>query len=200
MRDKKIALTGGIATGKTTVAGRFREIGAIILDADEYARQVVTPGTESWTVLRGALGASYFEPDGTLKRRELREKISRDPGCREKLNAVLHPYILAAMWSEWKKQRALFPDTPVIFDIPLLFEGGFDKDFDVVILVYAPPETQVERLMRRDGLSREEAQRNLSMQYPIETKKAISHHIIDNSGDLENTLRQTDEIWRYLIQ
>jgi len=198
MRDEKIALTGGIATGKTTVAKRFREIGAIILDADEYARRVVTPGTESWSVLRGALGASFFEPDGTLKRRELRERIAADPECREMLNSLLHPYILSAMWDEWRTQRTLFPDTPVVCDIPLLFEGGFDKDFDIIILVYAPPDTQVQRLMQRDGLSLEEARRNLSMQYPIETKKANSHYIIDNSGDLEFTLRQTDEVWRRL--
>lgn len=198
MRDKRIALTGGIATGKTTVAKRFKEVGAIILDADEYARRVVEPGTESWESLREVFGADLFGPDGSLKRRELREVIARDPDSREKLDSLLHPYILSAMWAEWKKQRTLFPNTPVIFDIPLLFEGGFNKDFDVIILVYAPPEIQVERLMRRDGLTREEARRNLSMQYPIETKKTLSDYIIDNSGGLEDTLRQTDDVWRQL--
>ncbi|MFZ2445002.1 MAG: dephospho-CoA kinase [Syntrophobacteraceae bacterium] len=200
MREKRIALTGGIATGKSTAAQRFRELGAIILDADVYARRAVEPGTESWKALRELLGAGYFHADGTLKRRELREKIIRDPASRAKLEAVLHPFILSAMWGEWERQKNLHPDSLIIFDIPLLFEGGFDKSFDIVILVYAPPEVQVERLIHRDGLTREEAQRTLSIQYPIESKRAISNYIIDNSGDLDRALLRIDEIWTDLTQ
>jgi len=199
MRDRRIALTGGIATGKSTVAKRFRELGAIILDADVYARGAVLPGTESWKALRDLLGAGYFNPDGELKRRELREKIIREPSWREKLDSVLHPFILGAMWSDWDRQKTLHPETPIIFDIPLLFEGGFDRDFDCIILVYTPPEIQVERLIKRDCLDGEEARRTLSMQFPIESKKAVSHYIIDNSGDIELTLRQTEEVWAKLL-
>ncbi|MEM5789520.1 MAG: dephospho-CoA kinase [Syntrophobacteraceae bacterium] len=198
MRNGKIALTGGIATGKSTVAAKFRELGAEILDADEYARRAVEPGTQSWGALREMLGPDFFNPDGFLKRRELREKIVREPECREQLNAVLHPYILEAMWADWETLRAEKPGTIPVFDIPLLFEGGFEKDFDIIILVYAPPETQILRLMRRDGLSREEARRTLSIQYPIETKKALSTYLIDNSGDIELTLRQAEDIWEDL--
>jgi len=195
MRQRKIALTGGIATGKSSVANMLRDLGAIILDADEHARRVVEPGTESWKMLRKLLGPEYFNLDGTLKRRELREKIVRDPDCREKLEAVLHPFIVQGMWHDWEKHRALHPDSLIILDIPLLFEGGFNKKFDFVILVYAPPEVQVERLARRDGLDAEEARRTLSMQYPIDSKKAISHYVIDNSGDLEFTLEQVRRLW-----
>jgi dephospho-CoA kinase len=197
--NKKIALTGGIATGKTTVAKRLSELGAIILDADVYARRVVEPGTPSWNSLREFLGPDYFKPDGTLKRRELREKIIEDPKCRSKLNDVLHPFILRAMWEDWETQRRLHPDIPIIFDIPLLFEGGFDKDFDLIILVYAAPEVQVERLIARDGLDRETAERTLSMQYPIESKRSLSDYVIDNGWDLGHTVGQIEELWEDLL-
>lgn len=199
MTNKKIALTGGIATGKTTVAKKLRELGAVILDADEYARLVVQPGTASWNALREMLGPDYFHHDGTLKRRELREKIIADPDCRDKVNEVLHPFILRAMWAEWETQRRLHPENPVIFDIPLLFEGSYAEDFDLVLLVYAAPEVQVERLMARDGIDRQEAERTLSMQIPIDSKKALSDRVIDNGADLTATLRQVEDIWEELL-
>ncbi len=200
MRDSKIALTGGIATGKSTVANMLRELGAIIIDADEQARRVVEPGAESWGALRSLLGAEYFNPDGTLKRRELRERIIRDPGCKKKLEDVLHPYILGAMWREREKTRALHPGSIIVLDIPLLFEGGFDKDFDIVILVYAPPRVQVERLVKRDRLDPDEARRTLSIQYPIDSKKTNSTYTIDNSGDMDSTREQVQQLWSELIK
>jgi dephospho-CoA kinase len=200
MTNKKIALTGGIASGKTTVANKLKELGAIILDADEYARRVVEPGTPSWDGLRELLGSAYFDREGCLKRRELRERIIADPDCRKKVDEVLHPFIVRAMWAEWETQRRLHPDVPVIFDIPLLFEGGFDKDFDLIILVYVPAEVQVERLIERDGIDRKEAEGTLSMQFSIDSKKALSHHIIDNSRDFAGTLRQVEEVWKKLRQ
>ncbi len=195
MPGKRIALTGGIATGKTTVANRLKELGAIILDADEFARRAVQTGTACWRALREWLGPEYFDPDGTLRRRELRDKIVGDPRARKKLDKMLHPFILRAMEEEWELNKNLHPRTTIIFDIPLLFEGGFDKAFDIIVLVYAPPEVQVERLMRRDGLSRERAQKTLSMQFPIESKKAKSDYIIDNSAGLDHTFQQTVEVW-----
>ncbi len=200
MRKSKIALTGGIATGKSTVASMLRELGAIVIDADEQARRVVEPGTESWDQLRNLLGEEYFNPDGTLKRRELRERIIRDPDCRKRLESVLHPFILGAMWSEWEKTMALHPDSVIVLDIPLLFEGGFDKNFDVIILVYAPPPVQVGRLVTRDGLDPDEAQKTLSIQYPIDSKKSNSTYIIDNSGDLEFTREQVKQLWSDLTK
>lgn len=198
MTDQKIALTGGIATGKTTVANCFRDLGAIILDADLYARRAVEPGTASWRALRELLGPDYFKPDGVLKRRALREKILGDPGLRERLDSLLHPFILDAMWREWDAQRNLHPDAVIIFDIPLLFEGGFDKDFDLVVLVYTPREIQVQRLMERDRLDLVEAERTLAMQFPIERKKALSDYVIDNGVGLDNTVEQVKKIWKLL--
>ena len=195
MPDKKIALTGSIATGKTTVANKFRELGAIILDADEYARRVVEPGTVSYYALLKLIGAQYFNPDGTLKRRELRRRIIEAPALRERIDSTLHPYIAEAMWTEWKKQKKLHRQAVIIFDIPLLFESGFDKSFNLIILVYSTPEVQVQRLIQRDKLSLAEAQHTLSMQLPIDSKKARCDYIIENSGDIELTLRQVEEVW-----
>ena len=200
MLDKKIALTGGIATGKTTVANRFRELGAIILDADEYSRQAVEPGTPSHAALRDRIGPSFFNPDGTLRRRELRRRIIREPALRKRINAILHPYIMGAMGAEWKRQKKLHPQAVIVFDIPLLFEGGFDEDFDIVILAYSTPEVQVQRLIQRDKLSPSEAERTLSMQFPIDSKRARSDYIIENSGEIECTLRQVDEVWDSILK
>lgn len=195
MSNRKIALTGGIATGKSTVARRLKELGATVLDADEYARRVVEPETPSWKALKDLIGPAFFDHEGRLRRRELRERIIQDPSLREKLDAVLHPFILRAMWEEWEKIRRLHPQTVVIFDIPLLFEGGFDKDFDLILLAYAAPEVQVRRLAERDKISLPEAERTLAMQYPIDSKKDLAHYIIDNGGSLEQTMRQIDDLW-----
>ena len=195
MPDKRIALTGGIATGKTTVANKFRELGAIILDADEYARRAVEPGTDSCSALLDLIGAQYFNQDGTLKRRKLRRRIIEEPALRERINSVLHPYIMGAMRAEWEKQKKLHRQAVIIFDIPLLFEGGFDKDYDLIILVYSTPEVQVQRLIHRDKLSPAEAEHTLSMQFPIDSKRPHSDYIIENSGDIELTLRQAEEVW-----
>ncbi|MGA2938924.1 MAG: dephospho-CoA kinase [Syntrophobacteraceae bacterium] len=200
MANKRIALTGGIATGKTTVANRFRELGAIILDADEYSRLAVEPGTASYTALRDRIGPLFFNRDGTLRRQELRREIIREPALRKRINAILHPYIIGAMGTEWERQKKLHPRAVLVFDIPLLFEGGFEKDFDIVILVYSTPEVQVQRLMQRDKLSSSEAERTLSMQFPIDSKRAHSDYIIENSGEIERTLRQVDEVWNKILK
>ncbi len=177
------------------MANRFSELGAIILDADEYARRAVEPGSPSYTALRDLIGDQHFNPDSTLRREDLRRRIIREPTLREKINAILHPYIMRAMRTEWKRQKKLNPGAVIVFDIPLLFEGGFDKDFDIVILVYSTPEVQIQRLIHRDKLPLSEAERTLSMQFPIDSKRAHSHYIIENSGSLERTLRQVDEVW-----
>jgi dephospho-CoA kinase len=200
MPNKRIALTGGIATGKTTVANRFRELGAIILDADEYSRQAVEPGTASYTALRDRIGPLFFNRDGTLRRRELRREIIRKPALRKRINAILHPYVMGAMGAEWERQKKLHPRAVIVFEVPLLFEGGFDKDFDIVILVYSTPEVQVQRLIQRDKLSPSEAERTLSMQFPIDSKRAHSDYIIENSEEIERTLRQVDEVWNAILK
>jgi dephospho-CoA kinase len=191
----RIALTGGIASGKSTVAGMFARLGAVILDADSIAREVVKPGTPCWQKLRELFGTDYFDTNGELDRRRLRELIIRDPHFRTRLNAILHPAIMDRMEADWQESGKTHPDRPVLFDIPLLFEAHMAERFDKVILVYASPESQVLRLMARDGVTRPEAERTLSMQLPIDSKKERADIIVDNSLDEENTQRQVAMVW-----
>jgi dephospho-CoA kinase len=197
-KTAKVAITGGIATGKSTVSKMFEELGAVILDADQVAREVVAPGSPCWERLRQLVGPSYFGGTGELKRAMLRDLIIADPQCREQVNAILHPAILERMNGEWRRYAEAHDGRPVIFDIPLLFEGKWDRHFETIVLVYVPREIQIRRLMDRDGLSRPEAEKTLTMQLPIDAKKALSHIIIDNSKDLEHTLRQVKAVWNQL--
>ncbi len=196
MKGMKIALTGGIASGKSTVARMFAGLGADILDADSVARDAVKPNSPGCRALFELLGAEYFAPDGELDRHKLRELIIRDAGVRSRVNAALHPVIFACMDREWERIRAADPDAVVIFDIPLLFESGSAGFFDTIILVYVPAKVQVDRLMQRDGLTRPEAENTLTMQLPIESKKARAHFVIDNSADIESTRRQVLSLWK----
>jgi dephospho-CoA kinase len=196
-----MALTGGIATGKSTVARMFEELGAVILDADQVARNVVRPGTDCARKLFDIVGPEYFDGDGRLRRRELRERIIEDESLRRKVDSLLHPAIKAAMEDEWKRKlEASRGKAIVIFDIPLLFESLQQERFQLIILVSTSRDVQIERLMDRDGLKKDEAERTLSMQWPIERKRAMSHVIIDNSGDIEETRRQVNAAWKQIIQ
>ena len=195
MTAKRIALTGGIATGKSTAARLFEELGAIVLDADRFAKEAVRPSTRPWRELEVLLGPDYFEAGGELNRRMLRERIIRDPECRCRVNAILHPHVVRAMERQWREIARSRPQAVVLFDIPLLFEAGLDRPFDTVILVYAPPEIQIRRLVARDAVSRQEAERTLSMQLPIDSKRARAHYVIENDGSLEETRRQVAALW-----
>jgi dephospho-CoA kinase len=200
MAYRRIALTGGIASGKSTVAGMFSRLGAIVLDADKAARDAVEPGSPCWSALRELLGPLYFHPDGELKRRELRNRIIDNQDCRSRVNAILHPAIMSAMEDEFRRIKRVDPGRVVLFDIPLLFEAGFADRFDTIILVYTPPEIQIQRLMRRDGLTREEAEATLTMQLPIDSKKVRCRIIIDNSLGMDETALQVNAAWEKITR
>lgn len=198
MKPKRIALTGGIATGKSTVAKLFMDLGAVLIDADQAAREVVQPGSSCLEALHRILGPECFYEDGQINRRKVREGIIQDAALRAKVNAVLHPAISRVMEAQWQESLRMNPNRSVIFDIPLLFEADLARHFDTIILVYAPAEVQIERLMSRDHLSREEARNTLEMQLPIEEKRNLAGIIIDNSGELEKTRKQVLEVWELL--
>lgn len=198
MSEVRIALTGGIATGKTTVARLLGELGALIIDADAIARKVVRPGEKGWRALREFLDGEYFDEDGELRRKRLRNRIVDDPCCRLKVNQILHPFILEYMEEEWRSLHAEKPEKLIIFDIPLLFELNLASRFEIVIVVYVPRELQIQRLMARDGLGRKEAENTLHMQLPIDAKRDQAHILIDNSGTLDATATQVKEIWKRL--
>jgi dephospho-CoA kinase len=194
----RICLTGGIASGKSTVAKMFAELGAVVLDADQLARAAVRVGSPCWQRLKDFLGDAFFAADGELDRRKLRLHIIADDNSRAEVNRILHPAIMATMEQQFQHSRKLHPHQPVIFDVPLLFEARMAHHFDTIILAYVPAEVQVERLMARDGISRQEAEQSLTMQLPIEQKKQWAHKIVDNTGDLENTRQQVVSIWQEL--
>jgi dephospho-CoA kinase len=194
----RVCLTGGIASGKSTVARMFAELGAAIVDADQAARQAVESGTGVRQQLRELLGPGYFDPGGALDRRKLRRCIISDPACRARVNAILHPAVASAMQEEYQHWRRLQPRRPVLLDIPLLFEAHLDHLCDWVILVFVPRRLQIERLMTRDGVSREEAEASLGMQLPLEDKKERAHRVIDNSGSIDDTRAQVEGLWAEL--
>jgi dephospho-CoA kinase len=191
-------ITGGIATGKSTVSQALASYGAVVVDADKIAREVVKKGTPVWQAIRDQFGGEVLGPDGELDRDVMGSLIFSDPVKKEQLNAIVHPAVYQEMDLRIEAAQALGNETVVICDVPLLIETGMYKGFREVILVYVPEPVQVERLMDRDRISREQALRKVRSQMPIEEKKKFATLIIDNSGTCEETLEQVFAVYRSL--
>ena len=174
----RVGLTGGIASGKTTVASLFAERGATVLDTDVIAREVVEPGRPALTALVNALGYGILDSDGRLARAELRRLLFADAASRREVETILHPAILAEL--ELQARRA--PGPYQVFVIPLLVESGLERIVNRVLVVDCPEEEQLRRLMARDRTSREEALRMLQTQASREERLAAADDVIDNSG------------------
>ena len=196
---KVFGLTGGIATGVTTVAQMFRDLGAIVIEADHIAREAVAPGTEAYQKIVGAFGKKIIG-DGTLDRKSLGELVFRDTTARHRLNAITHTEIRRRILEEVERLRGTNPDVILIIDIPLLLDTTGPEAFnlDGVIVVAAHREQQIERLKARDGLSPEAVEQRLDAQRPSEEKEAEADWVIDNSGSLEETRRQVELLWQEL--
>jgi dephospho-CoA kinase len=196
----RIGLTGGIASGKSLVAGILRDLGAAIVDADRIARAVVAPGGPAYDAVVRAFGPEVVRSDGTLDRQALAARIFADPASRRRLNALTHPHIRRRMAEEATR----FTDSPgidvIVFDIPLLLDttDGRDLGLDAIIVVYADDEVRVRRLMARDGLSEAEARRRLAAQVPLRDKVARADWVIDNNGAPEETRRRVAQVWAVL--
>jgi dephospho-CoA kinase len=195
-----IGLTGGIATGKSTVAEIFRTLGAVIIDFDILARKVVEPGSKSYELITGFFGKEILNPDMTINRKKLSGIVFNDHTKREKLESFTHPYI----WDEFialtgeaitRDKRAI-----ILAVIPLLIEGGMEDLFSRIILVHSSPETQVLRLMQRDGITREMALKILDAQMPIDNKISYADYIIDNSGTIDETYKEVHIVWEELMK
>ncbi|WP_048600581.1 dephospho-CoA kinase [Rubeoparvulum massiliense] len=188
-----IGLTGGIATGKSTVSRYLQERGAWIVDADRIAHEVVEPGEEGLQQVVAHFGSAVFLPDGRLNRQRLGHLVFSDAVKRKALEQILHPLIRARMWAE--VERARTANSPwIVLDVPLLIENGLYQEVDAVILVVVSKETQLARLMERDHVSEEEAKRRIAAQMPLDEKRHYAHFIIDNDGTIEATYKQIDEI------
>jgi len=195
----KLGLTGGIASGKSTVSAMLVRLGAKLVDADQVAREVVLPGEPALMQLSKQFGQEIVKPDGSLDRQALgRIVFTPDKQKLKELEAILHPAIRERMHKQMDAYLAEEPDRLVIADIPLLFETGQESLYDAVLLVYVPKATQLERLMAREGMTSDEAKVRIELQMDMEEKKQRADYIIDNSSTLEHTQRQIEKIWREL--
>lgn len=195
-----IGLTGGIATGKSTVSKMFRELGAPIVDADRIARLVVEPDQPAWHDLVAHFGGEIVLPDRTINRPKLAGIVFSDASERDKLNSIVHPRVREESACQVAEYLREDPKRPVIQDVPLLIETGLYKQMDKVILVYADAATQLERLTERDQMSEEEARKRIAAQMPIEEKRSYADFLIDNRGTLDETRLQVVRIWEELKQ
>jgi len=192
-----IGLTGGIATGKSTVSTILKKAGAVIIDADRIARDVVKKGLPAYLEIIDTFGDTVLLPDGEIDRSVLGDIIFNDPQKKQLLNRIVHPYVSEETNFQLKHIEKTHPNTIVILDIPLLMEAQMHRDLSDVIVVYVPEHTQIKRLMRRDGISEADARARVRSQMPIEEKKDLATIVIDNSGTRENTRKQTLEIFQH---
>jgi len=195
-----IGLTGGIATGKSTVSAILKNAGAVIIDADRIARRVVKKNLPAYRQILAHFGKSVLLPDGEINRAALGNLIFSDSRKKQLLNSIVHPHVQKETDRQLRHIAKKKPNALVILDIPLLLEAGMRKDFSEVIVVYAPEHIQIKRLMERDHISQEDALARIRSQMPIEKKKSLATMVIDNSGPIEDTRKQTLEILQRLKQ
>ena len=191
-------LTGGIASGKSTVARMLAAAGARVVDADRIAHEVVQPGRRAWQAVRTRFGDGVVRPDGNLDREKLGRMVFRDPAIKRDLEQVVHPFVFRQMASELKSLAAARPGAVVVLDIPLLIESGLHRVLPLTALVHVPEAVQLARLIRRDGLAAADARARIRAQMPIDAKRAHADVIIDNAGPLEATRRQALTLYRRL--
>ena len=196
----KVGLTGGIASGKSTVSKIFASFGAKVLDADEVAREVLLPGQPAWTRLRQVFGEEFFHPDGTVKRKQLRKLVFADPEKRSQLNAIVHPEVMREINRRSEVLSSSAQNGVLLVDVPLLLEVGVANRFDKVVVVYVSESVQINRLQQRDGISEEEAKQALKVQMALSQKVKQADYLIDNSGTLEETLAQVEKVWDELLK
>jgi len=194
---KIVGLTGGIATGKSTVSEMFRQRGAHIIDADLVSRDVVKPGKRAWKKVVRVFGAAVLSDSGEIDRDKLGRIVFQDGQARMKLNRATHPYISMAILGQILR-HFLRGVRLVILDAALLLETQTRLFARTVIVVYTDSETQVRRLVARNAYSREEAMQRISAQMPLEEKCRVATYVIDNSASIAHTQEQVDRIWREL--
>lgn len=195
---RTIGLTGGMGTGKGTVAAIFMRLGAYVLDADEISREVVYPGSNAWKELKDAFGESILLPDDTVNRRALAEQVFRDEEKRYLLNRIVHPPVREEIMNRIQEADRSGNHPVAVANVPLLFEAGMQDLFDAIIVVTCTAEQQVARCMKRDALSEEEVRRRIACQLPLEEKARRADYVIANDGTLDGTEQQVLRIWEEL--
>ncbi|MEU9842954.1 dephospho-CoA kinase [Actinomadura sp. NPDC048032] len=191
----KVGLTGGIGSGKSEVSRRLRGHGAVVIDADRIAREVVEPGTPGLAAVVAEFGEDVLLPDGTLDREKVGRIVFADPDRLAALNAIVHPLVGERMQELMDAAPA---DAVVVYDVPLLAENGLAGMYDEVVVVDAPEEVQLDRLVARRGMTEEDARARMAAQASRADRRAVATHVIDNSGTLADLKTQVDALWASL--
>jgi dephospho-CoA kinase len=186
---KLVGLTGGIASGKSTVAKILERLGAAVINADALSREVVEPRKEAWREIIDTFGAGILQPDQTLDRQKLRTVIFNDRDGRKKLEAIIHPRV-RALAEERIREHAVAGYSIIVYEVPLLFEGNLHEWLRPVILVACNVDTQRTRLQKRDQLTQTEAQKHIDAQMSLEEKRRLADYVIENDGSLANLEQQ----------
>lgn len=192
----RVGLTGGVASGKSTVAGMLMDLGVVLVDADVLAREVVTPGTDGLTAVVDAFGTDVLTEAGELDRPAVGRLVFGDPERRRALEAIIHPRVRARAA---ELEAAAPAGALVVHDIPLLVETGQAGDFDAVVVVDAPPDLQRRRMMERRGMSAEDAEARIAAQADRGTRLAAATHVVENTGDLDTLRARVEEVHASLL-
>jgi dephospho-CoA kinase len=195
---QRIGLTGGIAAGKSVAAGRLTELGAVVIDYDQLAREAVEPGSVGLDEVRDAFGPGVIEADGTLDRAALAALVFTDPAALERLNAIIHPVVRRLAAEREAAAATADAGAVVVHDIPLLVETGRGDEFHVLVVVHAPAEQRIERLVDVRGLARDEAGRRIAAQTSDETRSAAADVVLDGTGTDAHLRAQVDALWSRL--
>ncbi|MDN5348264.1 MAG: dephospho-CoA kinase [Clostridia bacterium] len=190
-----IGLTGGIASGKSTVAAMLRELGALVIDADQVAREIVAPGQPAWQEIRERFGPGIIKPDGEIDRRALGERVFSDPEALAELNRITHPRIRQRIAAKVEELKQKGTTKILVIEAPLLIETGMQVGVDEIWLTVAPEEVRLQRIKERDNLSEEAARRRLAAQMPQEEKLRYATRVIDTGGSLAATREQVLAAW-----
>ena len=190
-----IALTGGIASGKSTIARRLAERGAVVVDADQIVRDVQAPGAPVLAAIAETFGAEVIAADDSLDRAALGAKVFGDADHLARLNAIVHPAVRAESQRRFDEAMSADPEAVVVYDVPLLVEARVDDPWDLIVVAHAPVEERRRRLVEIRGMAERAAQERIDAQVSDERRLAIADVVIDTSGSLDQTLAQTDDLW-----
>jgi dephospho-CoA kinase len=191
-----VGLTGGIGSGKSTVSRMLADRGAVVVDADDLARRAVEPGTPGLQRVAEAFGSDVVRPDGSLDREAVAAKVFADPEARKLLESITHPEVFRLYHEELDRYRDT--DAIVVFDAPLIVETGAHIGFDLLIVVSAPEEEQVRRLVRDRGMTEQAARERIAAQLPLAEKEKVATVVIRNDGRIEDLEPQVEDLWRSL--
>ena len=190
-----VALTGGIASGKSTIARRLAEHGAVVVDADQLVRQVQQPGSPVLAAIAETFGERMLRPDGSLDRAALGSRVFGDDAAIARLNGIVHPAVRAESARRFEEAFAADPGAVVVYDVPLLVEARADDPWELIVVAHAPEDVRRRRLVELRGMTETDAAARLASQVPDDERLRIADVVVDTAGSLESTERQVDELW-----